>query len=237
MNSLGADLDPLIELPGDLRRRVADFLSRRRNLYDIPPEIEAAIQAADLRRLAPRRRADWETLVHDLVLMVGRGCVCRPQTAWYNELVCSYSSPRIAGILSKYKAHVLAEVLQYSLDRFARYEISNLQTFDITVRLEEPIPDTNCRVGGGLGHMGVRWSDVLFHLGFDHGRWFGITTVVIDHYRGVFKEHGFADPERVAAAAQTSLATPAGPWHSTLDMDLPTGAPSVVDDGDAHGAS
>ncbi len=197
LNLLRADVksagpDSPIELPDDLRRGVADFLTRRRALFDIPPEIEAAIRAADLRSLAPRRRAEWETLVHDFVLMVGRGCVHRPQTQWYNELVSGYSSPRILGILSELRSHQTASILQYALDRFARITIAETQSFDISVPLGDPIADTGCTIGGGLGYQGVRWSDVLFHLGFDHDRWWGLTSVVIDHYREVFKGLGFA---------------------------------------------
>jgi hypothetical protein len=197
LNLLRADVksagpDSPIELPDDLRRGVADFLTRRRALFDIPPEIEAAIRAADLRSLAPRRRAEWETLVHDFVLMVGRGCVHRPQTQWYNELVSGYSSPRILGILSELRSHQTASILQYALDRFARITIAETQSFDISVPLGDPIADTGCTIGGGLGYQGVRWSDVLFHLGFDHDRWWGLSSVVIDHYREVFKGLGFA---------------------------------------------
>jgi hypothetical protein len=187
------DSDSLIELPEDLRRGVAEFLTRRRALFDIPPEIAAAIRAADLRQLAPRRRADWESLVRDFVLMVSRGCVRRPQTQWYNELVSGYSTPRIRGILSEHRSHQLASILQYALDRFARNKIAETQSFDISVPLGDPISDTGCPIGGGLGFLGVRWSDVLFHLGFDHDRWWGLSTVVLDHYREVFKGLGFTE--------------------------------------------
>jgi hypothetical protein len=192
LNTLGAD-EQLIELPDDLRQRVAEFLARRRVLYAIPPEIENAIRKADLRRLAPRRRSEWESLVYDFVLMVGRGCERRPETSWYNELVCGYSSSRCRGILAGFQHWQLADILQYAIDRFARNEIGNLQSFDITVRLDAPIADTGCRIGGGLGSMGVSWSDVLFHLGFDHARWMGLTTVAIEHYKRVFQGLGFSE--------------------------------------------
>ena len=229
-----SDSDSLIVLPADLRQHVAAFLARRRILFDIPPELANAIRAADLQQLAPRRRSEWEALVFDLVLMVGRGCVRRPQVAWYEDLVCGYSSPRSLGILSGYQRHQLADILQYALDRFARIEISNLQTFDITVRLDNPISDTGCPIGGGLGGVGICWSDVLFHLGFDHARWMGITTVVIDHYRGVFHDYGFSDSSTQIEAGlpATSVATPFGACCSSLGLDLPTAVPSVADSGD-----
>ena len=84
--------------------------------------------------------------------------------------------------------------------------------------------------------MGICWSDVLFHLGFDHARWIGITTVVIEHYRDVFRDLGYSDsPTRCEAGLPTtSVATPFGACCSALGVDLPTAAPSVSDSGDDH---
>ena len=179
--------DSITSFPVDLKQGVSTFLQRRRALFTFSSGLESAIRAADLSKLAPRKREEWEALVREFVLMVGRACEPRSQTSWYAEAVCSYSSARVhRTITQSYTRDQLADLLLYALNRYARNQISELGTFNITVNLDDPIDDTGYK-RGSLGNRGVRWSDVLFCLGLDHLSWTTISGHVIEHFKEVFQ--------------------------------------------------